>query len=110
MSEIEALIVCENCGSEIEDEAVTLDNDAEWCQECVNSESDYCVHCDYHLPTDQLTETGDGWVCDSCLEEYYSRCDHCDDWVNVEDAISDCNGVHFLCEYCYRQHYVACHE
>lgn len=109
MSEIEALVVCENCDSEVMDEeAVTLDNDAVWCQECVDHDSDYCIHCDYHLPADQLTVTGDGWVCDSCLEEYYSRCDHCDDWVYSEDAI--CDDLHFLCEYCYREYYVSCHE
>lgn len=97
--ENEKIVVCYNCGEEVNEENTTLVDNEHICNNCLDNDYFMCEDCLEYYHNDNLTVVGDRYVCRHCLDNY-SYCENCDTYVD-SDTMCETRGGDYVCDNCY---------
>lgn len=95
----ENTLICEHCGTAIDDDDYTMVDDEVICSDCIDRYYVRCNECgDYIFDSDNCGDD-DTVLCEYCYDNHYTRCECCDRLVYNNDAYSI--GEYYYCEECY---------
>ena len=112
MDENQEILICECCGSAIDDDDYYNVEDKILCPSCYEDEAGSCNHCGSFIFAENAITDDDHFLCQCCYENYYTRCYECDRIVHNDDSYYvdgidlcyDCNEKHVrvIREYSYK--------
>lgn len=112
----EKIIICDDCGCEIDPGDEYEQNGETLCNDCFHEKYSACDHCGDLVEWDDMIPIHDSrgnvnyYVCDYCADRHYYKCEECGDYYEGNAVVSLYNGDH-VCQSCLENRgYFYCEE